>query len=116
MHMADKQTEYRIWHGRLSSMLEGEIEDIRCDAFNEFDAKVASGLIPVLAFKTMQRDFVLPIIRDHGLDMSDFYDAEASVLGAASLSDIRFWAGLAKKIGVSAANGNWRARDNRMYV
>ena len=28
MHMADKQTEYRIWHGRLSSMLEGEIEDI----------------------------------------------------------------------------------------
>ena len=99
--MADKQTEYRIWHGRLSSMLEGEIEDIRYDAFNEFDAKVASGLIPVLAFKTMQRDFVLPIIRDHGLDMSDFYDA-----GAASLSDIRFWAGLAKKIGVSAANGN----------
>ena len=70
--MADKQTEYRIWHGRLSSMLEGEIEDIRYDAFNEFDAKVASGLIPVLAFKTMQRDFVLPIIRDHGLDMSDF--------------------------------------------
>ena len=51
--MADKQTEYRIWHGRLSSMLEGEIEDIRCDAFNEFDAKVASGLIPVLAFKTI---------------------------------------------------------------
>ena len=47
-------------------MLEGEIEDIRYDAFNEFDAKVASGLIPVLAFKTMQRDFVLPIIRDHG--------------------------------------------------
>ena len=114
--MADKQTEYRIWHGRLSSMLEGEIEDIRYDAFNEFDAKVVSGLIPVLAFKTMQRDFVLPIIQAHNLDMSDFYDAEASVLGSVSLADIKFWANLATQIGVSAANGNWQARDKKLYV
>ncbi|WP_386086120.1 hypothetical protein [Weissella cibaria] len=114
--MADKQTEYRMWHGRLAALLASEIEDIRYDAFNEFDAKVNGGLIPVVAFKTMQRDFVLPIIQAHNLDMSDFYNAEASVLGSVSLADIKFWANLATRIGVSAANGNWRARDKKMYV
>jgi len=48
--------------------------------------------------------------------MSDFYDAEASVLGSVSLADIKFWANLATQIGVSAANGNWQARDKKLYV